>query len=113
MGGSWRKNELERSERWVRLSSLSSYDAHKLAKISGVTVRQLERYFNHDFNRSSQDWLNEQRMIAARYIMLEAESVKSVAIQLGFKRASHFSREFKRCYGVCPSKYKSITDSFS
>ncbi len=105
MNRHWRLNHLDRPQHWLRMASLSDYNAHKLAELTGVTVRQLERYFYSDFHRSPQDWLNEQRMIAARYLLLEATSIKSVAIHLGFKTASHFSHVFKHCYDVSPSKY--------
>ncbi len=87
------------------MSSLADYNAHKLAALTGITVRQLERYFFNDFSRSPQDWLNEQRMIAARYLLLESSSIKSVALHLGFKEPSHFTHVFKDYYGISPSKY--------
>ena len=104
----WRLNDTYRSQQWFLLSNLSGYNAIRLAKLTGITVRQLERYFQKDFNRSPQDWLNEQRIIAARYLLLNAKSVKSIAIQLGYKQPSHFSHEFKRYYGVSPSKYLEV-----
>ncbi len=72
-----------------------------------VSVRQLQRYFLDEIGRTPKAWLNEQRMIAARKLLFEGQSVKAVAIQLGFKQASHFCREFKRSYRMTPMQYVS------
>ncbi len=94
----------DRQQRWLRLAGQSAYKASNLASISGVSIRQLERYFQEDFGSSPRVWLNEQRMIAARQLLPEAESVKAVAFDLGFKQCSHFCREFKRYHGIRPSE---------
>lgn len=87
---------------------MANYDAEKLASYFQVHVRGLERHFRRDMGRSPQDWLNEQRMIAARWLLLEAKSVKRVAMELGFKQLSHFCRQFKACYGISPSEFVRI-----
>ena len=70
-----------------------------------MTLRQMERYFQDDFGCSPHEWLQEQRMVAARQLLMESNSVSSVARQLGFKQISHFSREFKRYYDLTPSVF--------
>jgi AraC-like DNA-binding protein len=37
-------------------------------------------------------------------------SVKTVCFQLGFKRVSHFSREFKSHYGIPPTEFLRWSD---
>ncbi len=70
-----------------------------------VSVRQLQRHFLEQMGRTPKVWLNEQRMIAARKLLQEGSPVKAAASQLGFKQASHFCREFKRCYEMTPRQY--------
>jgi AraC family transcriptional regulator, dual regulator of chb operon len=81
------------------------YNARKFAKILGVSTRQLQRNFNHYLKRSPQDWLNEQRIAAARQMLLSGESVKRVAFELGFKQVSHFCRQFKAYNHMTPSQF--------
>ena len=71
-----------------------------------VSVRQLQRYFLEELGRTPKSWLNEQRMIAARKLLLvHGMSVKATSAQLGFKQPSHFCREFKRSYDMTPSQF--------
>jgi AraC-like DNA-binding protein len=106
----WRKKNLHEPGQWLLLARRSHYNAHALADICGVTMRQLERYFEGDLGRTPQDWLNEQRMVAARYLLMESPQVKAVGLKLGYKRLSHFSRDFKRCYGFTPSTFRDSAD---
>lgn len=34
--------------------------------------------------------------------------VKVVALDLGFKQASHFCRKFKSCFGIAPSRFANL-----
>lgn len=81
------------------------YRARGLAQGYGISLRQLQRYFQTTFGRTPQDWLNEQRMIAAGPALLGSESVKRAAFDLGFKQPAHFCRHFKQHYGVPPSQF--------
>jgi AraC-like DNA-binding protein len=35
-------------------------------------------------------------------LLLKGEMIKQIAPELGFKQVAHFSREFKRSFGVSP-----------
>ncbi len=109
----WRKKNVRGMRQWLVLARHSEYNARALADLCGVTMRQLERYFDGDLGRSPQDWLNEQRLVAARYLLLETPMIKTVCSDLGYKRLSHFSRDFKRCYGLTPSQFRQGTGDFS
>ena len=95
----------EVSGRWEALAGAARYDAKELAKLCGLSVRQLERNFRRRFARSPQDWLNEQRIAAARRLLLSGQLVKVVAFELGFKQPSHFCRHFKEYCRLTPSRF--------
>jgi AraC-like DNA-binding protein len=81
------------------------YDARELARLFEVSPRQLQRKFNRYLKRSPRDWLNEQRIIAARRLLLSGGTVKEVAFELGFKQVSHFCRQFKIYHHMTPSEF--------
>jgi AraC-like DNA-binding protein len=97
-----------RAQFWSMAARWAGYDTRKLAKILQVDVRQVQRYIREDLGRSPREWLGEQRIIAARRILLETGSTKHVAHELGFKQVGHFCRQFKQYYGVPPSEYLSL-----
>jgi transcriptional regulator GlxA family with amidase domain len=96
---------LKNIDQWVVQAQASGFNAETFARLCGITTRQLRRHVRRTFGRSAQDWLDEQRMIAAGHRLKETPCVKTVAADLGFKQASHFSRKFKEHYGLPPTEF--------
>ncbi|MCH6257827.1 helix-turn-helix transcriptional regulator [Puniceicoccaceae bacterium K14] len=88
------------------IAAEAGYNVNKVAESFDITVRQLQRDFKKNLGRTPQDWLNEQRMIAAYQLLQESRSVKEVAFELGFKQVSHFCRKIKTTYGMTPSEIR-------
>jgi AraC-like DNA-binding protein len=82
-------------QQWAELAGTAGYRARELARLCRLSDRQLRRVIQRQLGRSPQQWLNEQRIIAARRRLLTGEPVKVVALELGFKQSSHFCRQFK------------------
>jgi AraC-like DNA-binding protein len=79
------------------------YDAHRISRHLGISVRHLQRWFSTHMACTPCVWLVEQRLQRARYLLGASSSVKEVAYSLGFKQLSQFSRDFKRRFGHQPS----------
>jgi AraC-like DNA-binding protein len=86
------------------LAPACDFDGKKLARLLNVSQRHLQRVFSEKFARTPQGWLNERRLRLAWQMLQTAASVKEVAYSLGFRRASQFSRDFRRLFGVTPSE---------
>jgi len=91
--------------KWEELAEAARYDANELAGLCGISARQLQRHFRRNFHRSPQNWLNERRLLAAQDLLRSGESVKKVALDLGFKQPSHFCRQFKNRNKMTPSQF--------
>jgi AraC-like DNA-binding protein len=89
---------------WTELAEAAHYSAKRLATECGVSLRQLERYLSRVAGRTPQRWLTELRQKKSIELLWSGHSIKEVSYQLGYKQASHFSRDFKRFYGVAPSE---------
>lgn len=79
-----------------------------LAKHCGVSVRTLERFFLAAFGDTPRHWLKRLRILKAVEFLRRGHTIKETAFQLGYLEPSHLSREFKRYYGVAPSKHASL-----
>ena len=85
------------------LAPCCDYNAVNLARRLNISLRHLHRIFAATFGQTPQDWLNEERLVRARQMLLTARSVKEVAFALRFRGASQFSRDFRRRFGLVPS----------
>ena len=87
---------------WEQLAKEAQFRPHALAEICGVSMRTLQRYFRAQYNQTVSDWLREVRLNEALNLLKACDSVKEVAFELGYKQPSHFTRDFKKRFGVPP-----------
>ncbi len=88
---------------WKKLAFASQFKAEPLAQLCGVSIRTLQRYFAPNGSVSVTQWLQSIRLQEAYSRLKSGARVKEVAYDLGYKQLSHFSREFKKQYGISPS----------
>jgi AraC-like DNA-binding protein len=89
----------------LTMAQQSGFSARALSKALKISPRQLRRHTHAFFGCSPQAWLDRQRLGLAPGLLKQHRCIKTVTFQLGFKRVSHFSREFKSHYGLCPTDY--------
>ncbi len=99
-------SRLDRVTNWAKEAQKARYNAQELASAHKVSLRQLERHFQEVFNVTPKQWLNELRIEQAQKVIIENDyTIKEVAAVLGFKRVSHFCREFKRYTGMSTTDF--------
>lgn len=75
-----------------------------IAQDLGISVRQLERLFGRYFNTSPGRYYMELRLDRARHLLLQTEmSVSEIAVACGFQSLGHFTRLYRRSFGISPS----------
>lgn len=96
-----------RGKEFIEKNHLSMTTLESIAKACGVDAPYLCRLFARFHDESPYQFLTRLRMEHASRILLGSDaSVKSVAMQLGFKDAFHFSRVFKSVHHVPPSRFR-------
>src|SRR5262245_14567212 len=77
----------------------------ELARIAGVSVRQLERLFRRHLGHGIHRQYSSMRLERARQLLRETTlPVLDVAVATGFSSPSQFSRAYKRNFGEPPSR---------
>lgn len=90
------------SSTWEELAASAEFGVSRMAKLCGISTRTLQRHFKQRHGMNVSDWLKTVRLNEARILLSTAGAVKEVAYTLHYKQASHFAREFKLRFGVCP-----------
>ena len=78
----------------------------ELAKQCGTSVNTLDRQFKSASGLSVKKYVLAKRMeAAARMIRVEKCSIKETADVLGFADRYHFSKVFRRFFGISPAQF--------
>lgn len=81
----------------------------KVARMSGISSRHLHRLFKKD-GVSFGQWVRRRRLSEARRQLANKyfsdRSIIQIAFQWGFNDAAHFSRTFRKEFGLSPRQYR-------
>jgi AraC family transcriptional regulator, carnitine catabolism transcriptional activator len=79
-------------------------DRRELAKLAGLSLRQLERLFSADLGQTiGESYLRLRLEKAAELLRNTGMTITAVSVACGFQNGSHFSRAFKARFGRPPS----------
>ncbi|MEL0629016.1 AraC family transcriptional regulator [Psychromonas aquatilis] len=82
-----------------------------LTKISCMSRTKFFNEFKRIIGCTPQDFLFQLRLRKAADLLKRNQSVTQTCFATGYLNTSHFSRSFKKCFGVNPSQYKQIHNS--
>lgn len=85
---------------------LSAPSLEDLAALCSLSVRQLTRGFRVSRACSIGDYVEQRRMEAAKRLLMEGESVKTIAFAMGYASPSSFTFAFRRAVGASPSTFR-------
>jgi len=78
----------------------------ELADLCNASVRQLTRGFRVSRGCSIGDYVERRRMETAKRMLVDGESVKTIAFSMGFSSPSSFTYAFRRAVGNSPSGFR-------
>jgi AraC-like DNA-binding protein len=81
----------------------------KMAKLCGLPTKYLSKYFNTKLGLNFNEYMNGQRINAAKQMLLEKPemAVIDVMYESGFNSKSVFNTRFKQIVGVTPTEFRS------
>lgn len=78
----------------------------ELAALCNISVRQLTRGFKASRGCSIGDYIEQRQVERAKRLLVDGESVKTIAFALGFASPSSFAFAFRRAVGLSPSQFR-------
>lgn len=79
-----------------------------LARITGLSTSQIERYFYKIFTLTPRQMIIKARLDAASKMLAGTASVTEIALACGYHDHSAFTRQFKATVGITPSEYRTM-----
>ena len=79
-----------------------------MARLANMSTSRLHAYFSDRLGCTPMGYVTQLRLKRAATLLSQWRhpSIKEVAAETGFANGSHLSREFKRRYGLSPSRFR-------
>ncbi len=88
----------------------TNYRTVTLADLSGeffLSAPYLSRYIREKTGRQFSEIVTELRMQhACNMLKTPGQSIEQIAEEAGYPSVEHFSRQFKKIYGITPAAYR-------
>ena len=92
---------------YIRRHYSQPIHVERLAELTHMSTRQLQRAFRETFQMTPTEYLREFRVGQAIELLLNTDAkLTSIAIDTGFADHSHFTREFRRKHKMTPGDYR-------
>ncbi len=79
----------------------------EFARLSGRSLSAFKRDFKKTFKTTPGRWLTNKRLDHGKYLLEQTNmSVTEVVLDCGFRNLSHFSRAFKKQFGITPMEFR-------
>ena len=85
---------------------LSDFDLSAVADAVSVNPAHLCRAFRHHFHTTPGEYVRDLRLAHAVTLLKSSMPLAEVSVRCGFYDQSHFSRAFKRRFGVPPARFR-------
>ncbi|XPV77370.1 MAG: helix-turn-helix domain-containing protein [Desulfovibrio sp.] len=105
----WREPDnvfwVEQAKEYFKYNLEEECSLEALARRLGCSRFQLIRNFKKQTGMTPHAYLMQLRVERGRLLLLNGETIPSVALAVGFSDQSHFTRIFRRTWGVTPGAY--------
>jgi AraC-like DNA-binding protein len=99
--------DLIRALDWLRGHLSEPVQLDRLAEVSGVAPRTLERHFREFLGTTPLGWTRRMRLARTRQALLHAgpqDTVTDIALSNGFAQLGRFAADYRRAFGELPSR---------
>ncbi|MEP4147745.1 MAG: helix-turn-helix domain-containing protein [Halioglobus sp.] len=88
---------------YIRQHFASDISVADLARASSLSVSALERRFRKHLDKTPHQYLNEVRLGHGRSLLINSDkAIGNIALETGFADHSHFTRAYKKHFGIAP-----------
>jgi len=99
---------VERARHFLDVQCQRVVASEELEVLSGLDRYALARHFRTRLGTSPYRYLMMRRLDRARSLIGAGHSLADAALGCGFADQSHMTRQFKRTYGLSPSRWRAI-----
>ena len=102
-------SRLHRVRDYLDANRFSQVGSGELEDVAGLDRYTIARQFRRQFGTSPHRYLLMRRLGSARERISLGEPLADIAADTGFADQAHFSRHFKKAYGMTPGRWAQLT----
>ncbi|MBB6269717.1 AraC-like DNA-binding protein [Pedobacter cryoconitis] len=92
-------------ERFMLSNFHFNIPVEKFAQLTGRSLAAFKRDFQKTFGSPPRHWLQDKRLTEAKYLIeTKHQKPSAIYLDLGFESLSHFSRSFRKKFGMAPTE---------
>jgi AraC-like DNA-binding protein len=95
---------VKRAREYIDAHFVENPTLDAIATVAGMSSYQLIRVFKHSVGMAPHAYLVQRRVAMAKQLLLRGQPLRQVAIEVGYCDQGHLTREFRRFFGVPPSR---------
>lgn len=104
---------VERARDFLQENVRRPVRSEELEAVSGLDRFACARHFRACFGTSPHRFHMMRRLERSRAMIAAGEALAEIAVATGFADQAHFTRAFKRCYGVAPGRWADLVGASS
>lgn len=105
--GNWKETIVEAVKRYAENSDSSPISLKTIAHETHMSENYLNILFKSEVGKTIMQYVKEFRINKAKHLLTATDaSIKSIAIDLGYYDQYHFSKSFKKAFGMSPSRFR-------
>ncbi|RYZ88637.1 MAG: AraC family transcriptional regulator [Proteobacteria bacterium] len=98
-------SKMRKAIKWIKSNYASNFHIKDAAGHVGMSPTSLHRHFKAVTGMSPIQYQKQMRLLEARRLLiLDQESITTIAFEVGYESSSQFTREYSRFFGMPPSK---------
>lgn len=99
--------QLREASEYLHANYTEKVSMETVARIAGLSLRQLERRFRETFKTSPREYITKLRVLRACELLSgSAKPITEIALDSGFYDHSSFSKKFRQMMGQTPRDYR-------
>ena len=101
---------IQRVTDYITIHPTERFTPRALAEMAGLSKQRFSALFKQQVGKPPMTYVRELKLgIAARKLLVSADSVSEVAYEIGYNDPNYFIREFKCMFGYTPRQYRKVS----
>lgn len=99
--------KVENAKKLIDENIANTYTIPELSRIIGTNAQYLKQHFKQQYGMTIRAYILKNKMNHAKELLIKGDhKVATIATEIGYKHATHFTTAFKKYFGFLPNSFR-------